>query len=56
MKSRNLQIIAHFNKLLQQIIPENGNFSLCAFSSSFTHQNVQICNIWLFSRTVAMET
>ena len=36
--------------------PENGNFGLYAFSSSFTYQNVQICNVWLFSRTVAMET
>ena len=45
-----------FNKLVQQIIPENGNFGLCAFSSSLTYQNVQICNVWLFSHTVAMET
>ena len=49
-------MIAYLNKLVQQIIPENGNFGLCAFSSSFTYQNVQICNVWLLSRTVAMET
>ena len=30
------QIIAYFNKLVQQIIPEKGNSVLCAFSSSFT--------------------
>ena len=51
MKSRNLLIIVYFNNLVQQIIPENSNFGLCAFSASFTYQNVQICNVWLFSRT-----
>ena len=34
MKSRNLYIITDFNKLVQQIIPENDNFGLCAFSSN----------------------
>ena len=34
--------IAYFNKLVQQIIPENGNFGFVPFLSSFIYQNVQI--------------